>query len=69
MLAGTAAIEQWNAAARATYHYTVVPISSTVRDGATVVVGRVAGNFPNSPIELDYVFRIDGDKIASLEIG
>ena len=66
---GIVAIERWNAAARAKYHHTVTPISSTVRDGATIVIGRVAGDFPNSPIELDHVFRLDGDKIASLEIG
>jgi hypothetical protein len=65
---GTVAIERWNAAARAKYHHTVAPISSTVRDGATIVVGRVAGDFPNSPIELDHIFRLEGDKIASLEI-
>jgi hypothetical protein len=47
----------------------VEPISSTVRDGATIVVGRVAGDFPNSPVELNHIFRLDGDKIASLEIG
>jgi hypothetical protein len=28
----------------------------------------VAGDFPNSPIELDHIFRLDGDKIASLDI-
>ena len=66
---GTVAIEQWNAVARAKYHHTVTPIHSAVRDGATIVVGRVAGDFPNSPIELDHVFRLDGDKIASLDIG
>ena len=50
--------------------YPSTPIHSTVRDGATIVVpGRVAGDFPNSPIELDHIFRLDGDKIASLEIG
>lgn len=65
---GTVAIERWNAAARAKYHHTVAPISSTVRDGATIVVGRVAGDFPNSPIELDHIFRLEGDKIASLDI-
>ncbi len=65
---GAVAIERWNAAARAKYHHTVEPISSTVRDGATVIVGRVTGDFPNSPIELDYIFRLEGDKIASLEI-
>ncbi len=66
---GTIAIERWNAAARGKYHHIVEPISSTVREDATIVVGRVAGDFPNSPIELDHIFRLDGDKIASLEIG
>jgi hypothetical protein len=66
---GTIAIERWNAAARAKYHHTVEPMSSTVRDDAIIVVGRVAGDFPNSPIELDHAFRLDGDKIASLDIG
>jgi len=51
------------------YHHTVAPIRSTVRDGATIVVGRVAGDFPGSPIELDHTFRLDGDKISSLDIG
>lgn len=66
---GTVAIEQWNAVARSKYHHTVTPIRSTVRDGATIVVGRVTGDFPGSPIELDHIFRLDGDKIASLDIG
>ena len=48
----------------------MTPIRSTVRDGATiVVVGRVAGGFPNSPIELDHIFRLEGDRISSLDIG
>ena len=65
---GPVAIELWNAAARAKYHHTVTPISSTVRAGATIVVGRVAGDFPGSPIELNHTFRLEGDKIASLDI-
>jgi hypothetical protein len=65
---GTAAIERWTAAARAKYHHTVVPLSATERDGAIVVLGRVAGQFPGSPVELQHVFRLDGEQIASLEI-
>jgi hypothetical protein len=34
---GTVAIERRNAAARAKYHHTVAAISSTMRDGATIV--------------------------------
>jgi hypothetical protein len=65
---GPVAIRQWNAAAREKYHHTVEPISVIERDGATVVTGRVSGNFPNSPLNLEHVFRLDGEKIASLEI-
>ena len=65
---GRAAIERWTATARAKYQHTVVPLAATERDGALVVIGRVSGQFPGSPIELQHVFRLDGDKIASLEI-
>jgi hypothetical protein len=65
---GRAAIERWNATARAKYHHTVVPLGSTAREGATVVIGRVSGQFPGSPVELQHVFRLDGDEITSLEI-
>ena len=65
---GKAAIERWNAAARAKYHHTVVPLSATDGDGAIVVLCRVAGEFPGSPVELQHVFRLDDEAIASLEI-
>ena len=64
----TTAIRDWNAAARDKYHHTVTPLSAVDRDGATVVTGRVAGDFPGSPVTLDHIFRLKGDKIASLEI-
>jgi hypothetical protein len=65
---GTTAIRDWNAAAREKYHHTVTPLSAVDRDGATIVAGRVAGDFPGSPVTLDHIFRLKGDKIASLEI-
>jgi hypothetical protein len=33
-----------------------------------VVLARVAGDFPGSPVELQHAFRLDGGQIASLEI-
>jgi hypothetical protein len=33
-----------------------------------VLTNRLTGNFPGSPIELDFVFTIQDDKIVSLEI-
>ena len=65
---GRTAIERWNAAARAKYHHSVVPLSVAENDGATVVLARVAGDFPGSPDELQHAFRLDGGQIASLEI-
>ena len=65
---GRAAIKQWSAAARAKYRHTVEPLGATKRNGATVVIGRVSGRFPGSPVELQHVFRLDGEEIASLEI-
>ena len=65
---GTTAIERWNADARAKYHHTVVPLSMTERDGVIVVLVRVAGQFPGSPVDLQHVFRLDDEQIASLEI-
>jgi len=65
---GTTAIRDWSAAAGKKFHDTVEPLSVIYRDGVTIVAGRVAGDFPGSPVTLDHVFRLDGDKISSLEI-
>jgi hypothetical protein len=34
----------------------------------SIVTNRLTGNFPGSPIELEFVFTLDRDKIAALEI-
>jgi ketosteroid isomerase-like protein len=65
---GRAAIERWNAGARAKYHHTVAPLSVSESDGAIAILARVSGDFPGSPVELQHAFRLDGDQIASLEI-
>ena len=65
---GVAAIEQWMRDAKKKYQHTVEPIEVVQRGGRTVVRARVSGTFPNSPVNLDHVFEIEGNKIASLEI-
>ena len=65
---GAAAIRQWNAEARERYHHTVEPLSAVEGDGRTVVLATVSGDFPNSPLKLEHIFRLQGDKIASLDI-
>jgi ketosteroid isomerase-like protein len=65
---GVPAIKQWMRDAKTKYQHTVEPIEVGKRDGKTVVTANVAGRFPGSPVKLDHVFGIEGDKIASLEI-
>jgi hypothetical protein len=65
---GVAAIKQWMENAKKKYQHTVEPIEVVKRDGKTVVIAKVAGDFPNSPVSLDHIFGIEGDRIASLEI-
>lgn len=64
---GTAAITQWMRQTKECRH-TVKPISAVERDGKTIVVATVSGSFPNSPVNLEHVFSLAGEKIASLEI-
>jgi len=66
--AGRAAIEKWKAAASAKYSYTSEPFAVERSDGAYIVTSRLTGNFPGSPIDLRYAFRLERGKIASLEI-
>ena len=65
---GLAAIKEWKAETKKKYQHTVEPLASVQKDGNTIVTTRVAGNFPGSPIDLQFVFRLEGGKIASLEI-
>ena len=66
---GLDAIKGWMREAKAKYQHTVEPIEVSSREGKTVVLARVAGNFPNSPLDLEHAFTIEGGKISSLEIG
>ena len=65
---GIAAIKTWRSETGAKYHHTVEPLSVTERHDKTVVTAKVSGNFPGSPVNLDHVFELHGDRIMSLEI-
>jgi SnoaL-like domain len=65
---GLAAIKQWKSETKKKYQHTIEPLAVAQEDGKIIVTNRLAGNFPGSPIELEFVFALDGDKIASLEI-
>ena len=65
---GLAAIKQWMAEATRKYQSKIEPLAFTRKDGKIIVTNLLTGNFPGSPIELEFVFTLAGDKIAALEI-
>jgi hypothetical protein len=65
---GRAAIKRWKTDASAKYDYTSEPVACDHKDGETVVTSRLTGNFPGSPVNLRFFFKLEGEKIASLEI-
>ncbi len=67
-VAGLDAIKHWKAETKRKYQHTIEPLASVQRDGKTIVTNRLTGNFPGSPIDLQFSFEIDDDKITSLEI-
>ena len=65
---GRPAIKKWKADTSAKYEYTSEPFACDEKDGKTVVTSHLVGNFPGSPVDLRFFFKLEGDKIASLEV-
>lgn len=65
---GLAAIKQWKTDSAKKYSYTSVPFACEETDGKTIVTSRLTGNFPGSPVDLRFIFGLEGEKIAFLEI-
>jgi hypothetical protein len=65
---GLSAIRQWKAETKKKYNHTVAPLEVTDRDGKTVLKAKLTGNFPGSPVTLEFDFVLANGKISSLEI-
>ena len=65
---GVVAIRQWKAESSTKYTYTSEPFAVDRRDGMVIVTSRLTGNFPGSPVDLRFFFRLKRGKVASLEI-
>ena len=65
---GVAAIRNWMAATKKKYGHTVAPLELTERCGQSILKARLTGNFPGSPITVNFSFVLAGEKIRSLEI-
>ena len=65
---GLTAIKQWKVETRKKYQHTIEPLAFSQKDDKTIVTNRLTGNFPGSPIELEFVFTLEDNKIAELEV-
>lgn len=65
---GQDAIRSWSEETQAKYTYVMEPLDALVSGKTVRVRAKLTGNFPGSPVELDYVFTLANDKITSLKI-
>lgn len=65
---GRDSIRQWKQEADTKYQYVLQTVNAQTHGGKVIVRARVTGEFPGSPVELDHIFTLSNDKIASLEI-
>ena len=65
---GLAAIREWKVDTKKKYNHTVVPLEVAYRDGKTVLKAKLTGDFPGSPVTLEFSFVLKDGKNASLEI-
>jgi hypothetical protein len=61
-------IKAWRLETAKKYQHTLEPVAASARGGKTVVNTKMTGNFPGSPVTVDFVFTLEGGKIAALEI-
>ncbi|MCC9621473.1 nuclear transport factor 2 family protein [Thalassospira sp. MA62] len=65
---GTDEIRKWWLAAKAKYDHTAEPLE-TKRDGDEITIrAKVSGRFPNSPVTLTYLFRLQDGKIVEMGV-
>ena len=65
---GRGSIRQWKQAADAKYRFILQTVNVQTLGVLVTVRARLTGDFPGSPVEVDHIFRLSSDKIASLEI-
>jgi hypothetical protein len=67
-LHGKARIREWMTSKIAGYKLTTEVRSAREEEGATIVQAIVSGDFPGSPYEFSYSFKLAGNKISVLAI-
>lgn len=65
---GRDAIRAWAGATSASYAATNTAIACETTAAGCVVTSEVAGNFPGSPLQITFAFKLGADAIDDLEI-
>jgi hypothetical protein len=65
---GPAGVSRWIAHTFASYVFSIEPLDAATEADRTVLTSRLTGNFPGSPVDLRFTFRLEDDHIVSLEI-
>ena len=66
---GRAEIRTWREDLSGSFEYTVEVLrAENGGDGRYLVVSKVEGNFPGSPVELTYAFTVHNDLVSELVI-
>ncbi len=65
---GRDAIKAWSEETQGKYKYTMDVLDASVTGDTVRLRTKITGSFPGSPVELDYLFMLANDKIASLKI-
>jgi SnoaL-like domain len=65
---GLDATRSWKREVGAKYQYVVEPLDGSVEEQTVRLRARLTDDFPGSPVELDYTFTLEHDKVASLTI-
>ena len=65
---GLDAIKKWKADTKKKYNHTIHPLAISRSEGKTILTARLTGNFPGSPVTLEFIFVIEAGKIIALQI-
>ena len=66
---GRDAVRAWAAEVRRKYRFHAEVMAVEEAAGRTVVTAHLTGDFPGSPVDLRYRFKLGGPDIIALEIG
>ena len=61
-------VQAWKQRTQDTNRYRIDPVRLETRNGDTILTATLTGDFPGSPIDLDYAFTMVGDAIKALRI-